>query len=266
MLVDSHVHLHPCFELDRLLDAARANFARAGAGEGFGPVGCLALTETARDHAYEALVAGEPRWRPRRWTVRATADEAATVCRAGDGTEILLLAGSQIVVAEKLEVLALATSKRYPDGRPLRATLEALAADGVPAVIPWGFGKWWFRRGKLLAELIRSSDPKSFFIGDNGGRPVATPRPALFEVAERRGFRLLPGTDLFPYASQQRKAGTFGFVLESWSADERPATQFRARLAQLEQSPPAFGVRVNLIEFAWLQVAMNVRSRLPRMA
>jgi hypothetical protein len=267
MLVDSHVHLHPCFELDKLLDAARANFARAEVAQpGLAPVGCLALTETARDHAYDALVAGESPWRPQRWTIRATGDEAATVCRAGDGAEILLLAGSQIVVAEKLEILALATTKRYPDGRPLRATLEALAADGVPAVIPWGFGKWWFRRGRLLADLIRSSDAKSFFIGDNGGRPVATPRPALFEVAEKRGFRLLPGTDLFPYASQQRKAGTFGFALESWRPDEKPATLFRARLAELERSPPAFGVRVNLVEFAWLQVAMNVRSRLPRMA
>jgi hypothetical protein len=267
MLVDSHVHLHPCFDADRLLDAARRNFVGAGAAaEGAEPVGCLALTETARDHAYESLVAGEARWRPERWTIHSTADDAATVCRSTEGQQILLLAGSQIVVAEKLEVLALATTKRYPDGQPLRETLGALAADGVPAVIPWGFGKWWFRRGKLLAELIGSSDPKEFFIGDNGGRPAGTPRPPLFEVAERRGFRLLPGTDLFPYASQQRKAGTYGFVLESWRADDRPATQFRARLAELTRSPPSFGVRVNLLEFAWLQVAMNVRSRLPRMA
>lgn len=267
MLVDSHVHLHPAFDIDRLLDAARDNFVQMGAPRGgAGPVGCLALTETARDHAYEALVAGESRWRPKRWSIRSTSDAAATVCRSAAGEDIVLLAGSQIVVAEKLEILALATTRRYPDGRPMVETLETLAADGVPAVIPWGFGKWWFRRGRLLADLIARSAPTDFFIGDNGGRPAGTPRPPLFEVAEKRGFRLLPGTDLFPYASQQRKAGTYGFVLESWRADDAPATQFRARLAELERSPPCFGVRVNLVEFAWLQVAMNVRSRLPRMA
>ena len=30
-----------------------------------------------------------------------------------------MLAGSQIVTSERLEVLALATTQRYPDGRPL---------------------------------------------------------------------------------------------------------------------------------------------------
>ena len=93
---------------------------------------------------------------------------------------------------------------------------------------------------------------------------MATPRPKLFRNAERRGFRILPGTDLFPYASQQRKAGSFGFVLDSWRVDERPAAEFRAELARLDHSPRAFGSRVNLFEFAWLQVAMNTRNRVQR--
>ena len=93
---------------------------------------------------------------------------------------------------------------------------------------------------------------------------MATLRPKLFRNAERRGFRILPGTDLFPYASQQRKAGSFGFVLDSWRVDERPAAGFRAELARLDHSPRAFGSRVNLFEFTWLQVAMNARNRVQR--
>jgi hypothetical protein len=265
MLVDSHIHLHSCFDLDDLLDAAAANFRRAGGGRGERePLGCLALTETARDSAYAAIVGGDRPWVPKRWSVRSTADDAAIALRSAAGDEVLMLAGSQIVTSERLEVLALATAQRYPDGRSLRETLDALAADGVPAVIPWGFGKWWLKRGRLLAELVGSSDPSAFFLGDNGGRPVGTPRPKLFAEAERRGFRILPGTDLFPYVSQQRKAGSFGFVLDSWRAGDRPATEFRSQLNNLQRSPPAFGSRVNLMEFTWLQFAMNARNRMQK--
>jgi hypothetical protein len=197
--------------------------------------------------------------------VRATDDDAAIVLSSPAKAEIIMLAGSQIVTSERLEVLALATAQRYPDGLSMRDTLAALAADGVPAVIPWGFGKWWFGRGRLLGALVSSAEPRSFFLGDNGGRPLATPRPKLFTEAEKAGFRILPGTDLFPYASQQRKAGSFGFVLDPWRVDNRPATEFRAQLVRLDRSPPAFGSRVNLFEFTWLQVAMNAKNRMQRM-
>lgn len=267
MRVDSHVHLHSCFELDDLLDSAADNFRRAGGlrvagSDGGNLLGCLALTEMARDDVYAAIVNGEPRWRPQRWSIRLTNDAAAIVFRSPANAEIVMLAGSQIATVERLEVLALATTQRYADRRSLAETLTALAADGVPAVIPWGFGKWWFGRGRLLKELVRHAEPRSFFLGDSAARPIGTLRPRLFNEAERRGFRILPGTDSFPYPSQQRKAGSFGFLLDSWHVDDRPAAQFRLQLARLQRSPPSFGSRVNLLEFAWLQVAMNARNRL----
>ena len=177
-----------------------------------------------------------------------------------------MLAGSQIATVERLEVLALATTQRYPDGRSLRETLSALAADGISAVIPWGFGKWWFGRGRLVMDLMKQSEVRPFLLGDSGGRPTAAPRPRLFREAERRALPVLPGTDAFPYRSQQRKAGSFGFVLDSWRAHDRPATEFRSQLARLQRSPPRFGSRVSYFEFAWLQLAMNARARLQRTA
>jgi hypothetical protein len=163
-------------------------------------------------------------------------------------------------------VLALATTQRYPDGRPLRETLSALAADGVSAVIPWGFGKWWFGRGRLVMDLMKRSAVRPFLLGDSAGRPTVAPRPKLFREAERRDLPVLPGTDAFPYRSQQRRAGSFGFVLDAWRADDRPAAEFRSQLARLQRSPPRFGSRVNCVEFAWLQLAMNVRARWQRTA
>lgn len=267
MLVDSHVHIHSCYELDGMLDRAAENFRRAGsAGGGGEPSGCLMLTETAQDHVFEALACGDAKWKPERWDIRATADDAALLCVSPQGVQVLLLAGGQIVTSEKLEVLSLATAKRYPDGQSLRDTLAALASDGVLAVIPWGFGKWLMKRGRLLLAVIDSATAGDFFLGDNGGRPQMTRQPELLRYAEKKGFRILPGTDPFPFRSQQGKAGSYGFVVDDWVVDAHPAKQIRSRLRAMTMSPRPYGNRANLVEFAVLQVAMNVKNRLPRSA
>jgi hypothetical protein len=272
MLVDSHVHIHSCFQLDDLLDGALANFARALRVDGKDAVdaphvlGCLTLTETRHDRVFAALAEGNAALSPRRWSVRATGDAAALVCTSQQGASILLIAGSQIVTSERLEVLALAETKRYPDGEPLADVLTTLARDDVPAVIPWGFGKWLMQRRRALLDAIDRSRPGDLFLGDNGGRPRLTRRPALLRDAERRGFIVLPGTDPFPFRSQQRKVGSYGFVLPRWEVDEHPAKQLRARLRALEASPEAYGRRAGLVEFAWLQLAINIKNRLPRSA
>lgn len=272
MLVDSHVHIHSCYQLDDLLDGALANFARArradrrDGADAQEPYGCLMLTETRHDRVFAALAEGDAAWRPRRWSVRATGDAAALVCTSPQGASVLLFAGSQIVTSERLEVLALAAGKRYPDGESLAATLAMLARDDVPAVIPWGFGKWLMKRRQVLLDAINNSRPADLFLGDNGGRPRLTWQPAVLRDAERRGFRVLPGTDPFPFRSQQRKAGSYGFILPGWAVDEHPAKQIRARLQALRASPDAYGSRAGLIEFAWLQVAINIKNRLPRSA
>jgi hypothetical protein len=115
-------------------------------------------------------------------------------------------------------------------------------------------------------DLMKRSAVRPFLLGDSAGRPTVAPRPKLFREAERRDLPVLPGTDAFPYRSQQRRAGSFGFVLDAWRADDRPAAEFRSQLARLQRSPPCFGSRVNCFEFAWLQLAMNVRARWQRTA
>jgi hypothetical protein len=60
ILVDAHVHLHPCFPPAAVLDAAAANIAAAGAALGLEtpPPGMLMLAEIAGMDAFGALAAG----------------------------------------------------------------------------------------------------------------------------------------------------------------------------------------------------------------
>ena len=85
------------------------------------------------------------------------------------GETLVLVAGRQIQTLEGLEALALGTDSEFPDGLELTAALAEVRASGALAVLPWGFGKWWFRRGQLARKAIDSAAANEFFLGDNRG-------------------------------------------------------------------------------------------------
>ncbi|EKD26992.1 MAG: hypothetical protein ACD_79C00941G0003, partial [uncultured bacterium] len=68
--------------------------------------------------------------------------------------EMLVFAGRQIITKEKLEVLGLTIEERIKDGLPIREVIDKiLKCDGIP-VLSWAPGKWFFKRGKIIKELL----------------------------------------------------------------------------------------------------------------
>ncbi|HWW19821.1 MAG TPA: hypothetical protein VNZ06_03365, partial [Steroidobacteraceae bacterium] len=150
-----------------------------------------------------------------------------------------------------------------PDGLAMRPTLERVAASGAFPVIPWGFGKWWLRRGELVRRQLTLFAPQSLALGDNGGRLANAPRPTLFQRAEQQGFAVLPGTDPFPFPGQEARVGSYGFVLENWHRSDQPVEELLQRLRALSGTPRCFGRLTNPLRFAISQVRMQVRMRTP---
>lgn len=82
ILIDSHVHIYSCFDVPRLLDSARRNFADAarklGVGDSF--AGVRFLTETSRDDYFRRrsdCATAKPKDPPVRlggWKTRPTAE------------------------------------------------------------------------------------------------------------------------------------------------------------------------------------------------
>lgn len=274
--VDGHAHFHPCFSADGFLDAAARNVGRWGpsAAEAGGPAGrvdlCLMLADPAGRDSLGALSAGLAD--AGRWELRRTAEEVSRLALGEGGESIALVAGRQVATEEGLEVLALATDADVPGGRPARATVDASLAAGAVTVVPWGFGKWWFRRGRVVRSLVESVDHPLFFLGDNGGRPRAAPEPSLFRRARRRGTAVLPGSDPLPFSREEGRVGSYGFVLpgrrgdagppagsgEGPAARTAPAAVLRAGLERLDEPPPTFGRRSGLGRFAVHQVGMQL--------
>jgi hypothetical protein len=258
LLVDGHVHFHPGFTWEIFLTAAAGHFAagRREVGLGEEGPGSLLFTESAGVHAFRDLRDGRGRI-PGGWELAPTGEDAAVRVAGPAGQMLLLVAGRQIVTAEKLEVLALGWDGEFPDGQPIREVLARVVDAGAVPVVPWGFGKWWFRRGRLLRALIEGGVPYRFFLGDNGGRPRLSREPRLFDAARAHGTQVLPGSDPLPFPDQARRAGSYGFVLPVALSPDRPATAIREALVGLSEPPRTFGRRERLDRFIRNQVRMQ---------
>jgi hypothetical protein len=261
LLVDGHVHLHERFDRESFLDSALRNFRSGALALGLPPgtAGCLLFTETARDHQFRRLAAEAGASGKGRWRFEATGEERSLLARREDGEWLVLVAGSQVQTAERLEVLALATLERVPDGSPLREVLERLLGGEGVAALPWGFGKWWLRRGSLLRRIVDEHERGPLFLADNGGRPRLHPRPALFRRGEARGLRLLAGSDPLPLPRQELRVASYGFEMEAPAAWDTPARHLVERLRSLERSPRLFGRLEGLGPFLRSQARVHWR-------
>lgn len=264
LLVDAHVHFYPCFDRNAFLSAAAANLAAAAASLGEADFdSCLLLTEVHGQRCFEEWREAAASPPTGRWRLSTTPDPEALFARDDAGRRLVLVAGRQIATREGLEVLALGTRKDFPHGLDFEAALDA-AREGAPlVVIPWGFGKWWLRRGARVAAALERFRPGEVYLGDNGGRPALGPRPRLFRAAERRGFAVLPGSDPLPFPEQATRAGRVGFVVECSPAEDRP---WPALPAALDAGVPVrpFGRYETLPRFVRSQLAMQLLKRRPR--
>jgi hypothetical protein len=223
------------------------------------------MTECAGDDYFGALrrlaidAAAASKVLLKRWSVATTAEAESLVVRSG-ARRLILVAGRQVGCKEGLEVLLLGTNGRFQDRRSIHDVLAEATALGVPHVIPWGAGKWFFARARLLSELIRTRRGPLFFLGDEGGRPAFWPYPRHFREAAALGVRDLPGTDPLPFPHDIEKVGRVGLRIGLEFDEARPAhsllSAFRAgwpyqRFAKLE--PPG--------RFMRNQLAMQLRKR-----
>ena len=262
-LNDGHVHFHGCFDPDRFLDAAETAFERARRQRALPAktVRCLWLTESRGDGFFEAWSAGTGPALPRRWSLGPGADGISLVASREGGAGIVVVAGRQVRSREGLEVLALGTAREFPDDLPFGEALDRVADSDAVAVVPWGFGKWWSGRGRLVAHAVETGIPGRIFLGDNGGRLEGASPPRLFDMARRRGIAVLPGTDPLPFPREVERVATYGFVLDAEVDPRRPGASLRRALAALRADPAVFGRRTELLPFVRAQVAMQLRRR-----
>ena len=251
--VDGHVHFHRSERVTATLDAAAANFRAIGSSRS-ACVGALLLTEAAGERVYNHIrerdLAGPWRIEP------CAAETQSLICHGTDGW-IVVVSGRQIRCERGLEVAALGTTEEFSEGRPLAETILAVTESGALAVLPWGFGKWMGGRGKLVRRMIEHHAPSDFAVGDNGGRLGWLGQPALVRAAAQRGFRVVPGTDPFPFGNDFRRVGAFGFFVDSVPAMNAPWSDLSRGIAAKTGSLPRYGKALDPARFMVNQVGMQ---------
>ncbi len=259
-LVDGHVHYYPNFVRDRFFDSALANFRRAACASGTGPeyAGWLLFAESAGMHYFRTFRDAVGQAAAGGWTFQRTDEAESLVARCDVGAELVLIAGRQIITAEGLEVLALCCDAEIEDGQPLATVVGAANRLDAIVVLPWAFGKWWFRRGALVDRFVRSAEPSRIFLGDNGGRARLGPRPHPFRAAESRGIAILPGSDPFPLSYDVKRIGEYGFIIDGTVERSRPAAGLKHLLRKSAGPPSVYGCTIGIIGFCLNQLLIRL--------
>lgn len=271
IIVDAHVHIYDCFDVDVLLEAAATNFRHAAHNAGLSKryTGVLLLSETIRDNWFQQtrekcrqnsqpLVLGNNS----NWQLQETHDKVvlkATRFSNDKAKEsIYIMAGRQIITSEGLELLALATDSAFDDRLPLSSLLEIVREQDAIPVLPWAVGKWLGKRGKLLSALLQDAARDDFFLGDNSGRPVFWTNPLHFKQAREKNMQLLPGTDPLPFVSEASRVGSFGFMMKAELTNAQPSTDLKRYLRDKSAQLRPYGQLETPLRFIVNQIRLRV--------
>ncbi|MCE9616324.1 MAG: hypothetical protein K8T26_18790 [Lentisphaerae bacterium] len=246
ILADTHVHVYPVYHTGKTFLRLAQNLQRLAAGAGDRTAAVVAmLTERQGQHVFRALRDGQQKLERDDVAVVAGAEDGALRVTAG-GIDLHVLAGRQVVTAERIEVLCLTADADIPDGLPAVETIARILAEGGVPVLSWAPGKWFFARGRVMAGLLQQYAPAQVLLGDTTLRPIGWGEPGLMQRGRARGFRILAGSDPLPFADDDRVAGTYATWFAGTLDLAAPVQSVRAALHQATPLPRLVGRRGSL--------------------
>jgi hypothetical protein len=261
-LIDGHVHLHRCFSFDTFFNAAHHNFKNAAEQQriGKGWRAFLLLTETANDDCFKRLCqSGSIETKTlKHWAIEKTPDERALLVVNSEGNQLVLVSGRQIVTSEKIEVLWIGTTRFVQDGVPAQHLIDDISTSEGIAIIPWGPGKWFGSRGKIVKDIVSNNKSDKLYLGDNGNRPKFWPTPALIKNAREQGVATLPGSDPLPLPTEADRAGKFGFTLDGTVSSTHPVSDLLEQIKNQKTELSSYGALETTGRFFRNQVSMQL--------
>jgi hypothetical protein len=261
ILFDAHVHIHDCFNMAVMFDAAHRNFSAAGMGRGADFF--LLLTEGEKQNRFRQLRDEEKNCGD--WRILPTGESCTLRLsrRVGASAEMFVVAGRQLVTAEKLEVLALLTDEQFEEGLPLARTVDEVRRRGALPALPWGAGKWLGRRKRVLSRFFQEEARQPLFLADNRCRPRLWPFP---DFARKTALKILAGTDPLPFIWEERRAGSYGCMLAGDGARldrSTPAAGLGRLLVDPRCRPVVYGHPEAAVNFFRNQTAMQIHKHFP---
>lgn len=266
LVLDAHVHLYECFDLQRLLDAARNNFSKVVEQQGLieGDAALCLLCVDLQDRDFDTTIerlSQVPGYEVK--AVSETEPYSRSLLHLASDMQLQIIWGHQIISAENLEVLAFGLTQPIANGTPLNDIMAGLQQARF-GIVPWGFGKWSGQRGQRVHQLLHESASADadalWWVGDNGGRLAMSPLPAQIEEAAELERWNIPGSDPLPFPDHASRVGSYGVILNGAYDPQAPMLSVRALLASATEQPRVFGDGVSLLPFVCNQIGMQWRK------
>ena len=187
--------------------------------------------------------------KPYIYTFENTQEDCYLILNKNSKPICFIISGRQIVTREKLEILSIASNQKIEDGLPIEDVIERLLNKKEIAVLAWGVGKWFFKRGKIIKDIIKKYHSPYLFIGDNSARPTFWPVPKTYHLAEKHNIQILRGSDPLPFSEETCRVGTFGFTIEGNFQVNKPAESFLNILISNKSNITLFGHQDSIFTF-----------------
>jgi hypothetical protein len=216
LIIDAHVHIYDFYDKESVFASAISNLKNIAARDRISnPYFGLALTERYdsfffRETFRNEKIDGLPECR----VERVTEGGKAMRVYSADSEPILILPGRQIVSCERLEILSFLVDIDLKDrALSFSEIFKIIWSEGGIPVVNWAPGKWLFKRGQIVQELIESDEYRPILLGDTSLRPNVYPEPDLMKLGRRFGVKTIAGSDPLPFGGEEKLIGSYGMIL-----------------------------------------------------
>jgi len=254
LIADTHVHIYPCYNIKWALATLRTNLSQLD-----GQAVCIAfLAERSDCNFFAEFKANTAGLLSSELEIRYL-DNALHFRETGH-PDLYIFPGRQIITREKIEILSLTVDLKIEDGLAAQEVIDTIRQNNGLPVISWAPGKWFFKRRKVVENLLASNKPGSLLLGDTTLRPTCWRQPLLMKKAARQGFTVISGSDPLPFAGEEKVIGRYGISIDSDFDVHDPAGSIRTLLLQPGLKPSLVGRRGDL--FSTLhRLFKNARSK-----
>ena len=109
ILVDAHVHIYECFDIEKFFDLTYSNFKSTAERIDYEKefIGVLLLSETSKDNWFHRLTnyadgkGLQGKRKPGDWTFHKTEEDSSLYGKSTGSKELFVIAGKQIVTLEE---------------------------------------------------------------------------------------------------------------------------------------------------------------------
>lgn len=263
IFIDGHVHLYENFDPDSFIESINRNFkkyCKQDNNDFTDSIKIIFLTEAKDNDFFSRLENNSLALKNIDIHSEKTGEDGSILLKQNGNSFFYIIKGHQIITKENIEILSVGPGIKIKDGLPASEVLDQLKAREEIAILAWGVGKWLFKRGKLVKEILNTSDYPLLLIGDNSARPLIWLKPLIYKKGEKIGVPVISGSDPLPLDGESEKAGSYLFMIKGNFNPKKPLDSIKKILRSDIKEIKLLGKRDSLFNFVKRQIKIHLKK------